>query len=310
MEFRRHITFCRTYMDDSGMPEWPRGSRRAVCFRFDSFVTERDFVMHMLHNPSEFEPYFDAPPLHLRHVITAPTGQGTDPPLDAIEFSRWVSSNDPDHADLREEWRNGDLGAITRSLILDGVFRLSATFPVYDDESTKNFCKYIVENRFNGFQHKDALIVFSAYAVPPHPDFPAPETTTHRGTLYQPHPLARPISNPFAADAAAVDDDGAASARYAETIEAARPASPAGTGVGSSQSSEDDGEQRDGVLDDAVPEALPDSDDEQAIPHHGPEYFPQQALRRISDELFDVRQEMPEAVYVRLSNSLKRRLGE
>lgn len=286
MEFRRHITFCRTYKDDSGMPEWPRGSRRAVCFRFDNFVTERDFVMHMMHNPAEFEPYFDAPPLHLRHVITAPTGQGTDPPLDAIEFFRWVRSDHADHASTRSEWRNDDLGAITRSLIVDNAFRLSATFPIHDDASIANFCKWIVERRFNGFQHKDAAMRFSAFAVTPHTDFSASATTIHRGTLHRPHPLAN-----------------------AETIEAPRPASPAGTEVGSSQPSEDEAED-DADYDDAVPEAQTDSDDEQAIPHRDPEHFPQRALRRISDELFDVRQEMTEAVYVRLSNSLKRRLGE
>lgn len=329
MEFRRHITFCRTYKDDSGMPEWPRGSRRAVCFRFDSFVTERDFVMHMLHNPSEFEPYLDAPPLHLRHVITAPTWQGTAPPLDTIEFSRWVRSDHADHASIRSEWRNDDLGAITRSLIVDNAFRLSATFPIYDDASIANFCRWIVERRFNGFQHKDAAIRFSAFAVPPHTDFSAPATTTHRGNLYQPHPLARPISNPFAADAAAVDDDGAV-----------RPASPAGNEVGNSDNSESEPEpddvlsvseqegdaEGDASDDEGVPQPDPDPDPEpqpqpdddddwgegavEVLQHRGPEYFPQRALRRISDELFDVRQEMPEAVYVRLSNSLKRRLGE
>jgi len=318
MEFRRHITFCRTYMDSSGMPEWPRGSRRAVSFRFDSFVTERDFVTHMMHNPAEFAPYFAAPPLHLRHVVTAPTLRGTRP-YDAIEFSRWVSSNDPDHANLREEWRNGDIGAITRSLILDGAFRLSATFPVYDDESTKNFCKYIVENRFNGFEHKDAFIVFSAYAVPPHPDFPAPETNAHRGIQYQPaHPMARHISNPFAVADPAVNNNNAA-----------RPASPAGTDAGSiSEQSEDVQEDEaeipeadDDSDDDAVPEPDPDPEPVDLFGDNGDvplssraaqqaDPFAHAALRRISDELFDVRQEMPEAVYVRLSNSLKRRLGE
>ena len=40
--------------------------------------------------------------------------------------------------------------------------------------------------------------------------------------------------------------------------------------------------------------------------------FEELRLRHHADlaELFEVRQEMPEAVYVRLSNSLKRRLGE
>ena len=316
MEFRRHITFCRTYTDNSGMPEWPRGSRRAVSFRFDSFVTERDFVMHMMHNPAEFTPYFEAPPLHLRHVLTAPTLRGTMP-YDAIEFSRWVSSNDPDQASIRSEWRNDDIGALTRSLIVDGAFRVSATFPVYDDASIANFCRWIVERRFNGFEHKDASVAFSAYAVRPHPD-DAPLTNAHRrGTYQPPHPLARSISNPFAVGAAA-----------AENNNAARPASRAGTEVGSSSSepSENEAEGEEEIPeaddDDAIPEPDPDPepqpqpDDDwdeepvEVLQPRGPEYFPQQALRRISDELFDVRQEMPEAVYVRLSNSLKRRLGE
>ena len=322
MEFRRHITFCRKYDDDSGLPEWPRGSTRAVCFRFDTFVTERDFVMHMLHNPEEFAPYLDAPPLRVRHVSTAPTTNGGARAHDAIEFFRWVSPSHADHAAIRSEWRNDDFGAITRSLTVDGAFRLSATFPVHDDTSIENFCRWIVERHFNGFQHKDATILFSAYAVPPHPDFPGPEPVAHRGTLYQPHPLARSISNPFAV-AAAADDDEAAS------VAPAVPASPAGTAIGSSSSEPSEDEAED---EEAIPEADEDSDDD-PIPEPADLFgdsssssnnnnnnnneaalqadpFPQQALRRISDELFDVRQEMPEAVYLRLSNSLKRRLGE
>ena len=323
MEFRRHITFCRNYTDDSGMPEWPRGSRRAVCYRFDSFVTECDFVMHMMHNPAEFQPYFDASPLHVRHVITAPTGQGTGP-HDAIQFSRWVASDHADNASIRSEWRNDDVGAMTRSLTVDGAFRICATFPVHDDASIANLCRWILERRFNGFQHKDALILFSAYAVPPHPD-DAPATNAHRGTLYQPHPLARPISNPFSIAAANAEHNNAV----------VRPASPAGTVVGSSSGSEPSEDEAEG--EEEIPEAEEDDDNEvegeEEIPEADPDPepiesfvdnndddnngaaqqadpFPQQALRRISDELFDVRQEMPEAVYVRLSNSLKRRLGE
>ena len=313
MEFRRHITFCRTYMDHSGMPEWPRGSRRAVSFRFDTFVTERDFVMHMMHNPAEFTPYFEAPPLHVRHVVTAPTLRGTRP-YDAIEFFRWVSSNDPDHASIRSEWRNDDLGALTRSLIVDGAFRVGATFPVYDDASIANFCRWIVERRFNGFVHKDATVLFSAYAVPPHPD-DVPETTNdHRGITYRPpHPLARSISNPFVV--------------AAENNNAARPASPAGTVAdvsdaelsepepddAESVSEQEGGANSDSDLEEAEEEAeapIVPAPELQVVDDPEANSFPQRALRRISDELFEVRQEMPEAVYVRLSNSLKRRLGE
>lgn len=328
--FHRHLTFKRMYRDDSGMPEWPRGSTRATSYRFDNRESMIKLVSRMVHNPGEFKPYFDdiTPPLMVRVMTGDPGDPGVLPGnfRDSLQFSRMLHPQNPgDFDSLAVETYRGYPGAIKFDAPHSPYVNLSLMFAVHNDDDRYEFAKWIEAHEFLGLINGQTAVYFTSHLLPPAvsvEDNPALAPANWSAFRTAPERIPDRSHNPFAPGG-----------------RVPRPVSPTVTVVSAGQSedgdadnvndnrsgsdpSDDEGSEVPQPLpdsdDDVVPEADDDSDDdavpipraEDILPHRGPEYFPQQALRRISDELFDVRQEMPEGVYMRLSNSLKRRIGE
>lgn len=259
----RAILFRRAYNDDSGMPDYPQGSTRCEVIPFDTDAQKFFLAQRIIHHPEELEPYLTGPIKSVRVF-----GHGVDP-FRAVEFSMSTKLND--------ELRDTDVPRYvnhidSRGRAADHDHEVSMTFDVSNHGAKLELVRWIEAKLFHAFVHTDAAIYYTAITkVAERPRVSPPFSAAH--------PMAVPISNPFAvataaASAGATDDDASDESRLQPVVD-----------------DDDDDEEWDDELRPPVP--VPNGD--------------AQMLRRVSDELFAVQQQMPEGVYVRLSNALKRR---
>jgi len=269
----RAILFRRAYNDDSGMPEYPRGSTRCDVIPFDTEVEKFFLVNRIIDHPEDLEPYLIGPIKSVRVF-----GHGVYD-YHAVEFAMSTKLNDA----LRDTDVPRYVNHIdSRGRAADHDHEVSMTFDVSHNEAKLELARWIEAKLFHAFVHTDAAIYYTAITKVAEPPGVSPPFSAA-------HPMAVPISNPFAPGGRVPNA-------------AAQPA-PADDesddgGIPPPVVNDDDGE-----WDDELPPPVP-------VPAREPvgeSDTDAQMLRRVSDELFAVQREMPDQVYLRLSNALKRR---
>ena len=270
---QRAILFRRAYNDDSGLPDNLYGSTRTEVIPFDTDAQKFFLVQRIIDHPEDFEPYLIGP---IKSARVFPRG---DDPYNAVEFAMSTK--------LTDELRDIDVPRYVNHIdptdrAADHDHEVSMTFNVSHHEAKLELVRWIEAKLFHAFVHTDAAIYYTAITNVTERPRVSPAYHTNRS-------MAVPISNPFAV---------------------AAPAQPAPAQPAPSDNESDDSGIP--VPDDDDDDDGWDNDELQPLPPPVPVPVRQpdgdaQMLRRISDELFAVQREMPEGVYVRLSNALKRR---
>jgi len=270
----RAILFRRAYNDDSGLPDYLYGSTRTEVIPFDTDVQKFFLVQRIIDHPEDLAPYLIGP---IKSVRVFPHG---DDPYNAVEFAMSTK--------LTDELRDIDVPRYVNHIdptdrAADHDHEVSMTFNVSHHAAKLELVRWIEAKLFHAFVHEDAAIYYTAITnVTERPRFRPP---------YRPaHPMAVPISNPFAV---------AAPAQPAPAQPAPADNESEDSGIPPPVAADDDDDDDDGWDNDEL-QPVP-------VPVPGQDITDSQMLRRISDELFAVQQEMPDQVYVRLSNALKRR---
>ena len=256
----RAILLRRAYNDDSGMPDYPRGSTRCEVIPFDTDAQKFFLVQRIIDHPEDLEPYLIGP---IKSARVFRHGQDS---YHAVEFAMATKLND--------ELRDTDVPRYvnhidSRGRAADHDHEVSMTFDVSHHAAKLELARWVEAKLFHAFVHTDAAIYYTAITkVAERPGVDGPVV---------------PISNPFAPGGRVPNAAAPAPAPAADNDASDEPRQRAVVG-------DDDWDDDDVPLPPPVP--VPSGDE--------------MMLRRISDELFAVQQEMPEGVYVRLSNALKR----
>ena len=308
----RAILFRRVYNDDSGMPEYPQGSTRSEVIPFDCDAHKFSLVNRIIDHPELLEPYLLGPiqSVRLRRHGDPQTRQG-------LEFAMSTK--------LSDELRDKDVPRYANHIDAPGGaaehdHEVSMTFDVSHHAAKIELALWIEAKLFHAFVHPDAAIYYTAITnVTEHPGYSPPYRAAH--------PMAVPISDPFGvaapAAAPAPANPPAPSNQFAADSDNNDDNLPDAAVI---QEIVDDQEERvaaavnaDSDDDSGIPQPDPDSDEDDdewgeadPVPLASAESSAgaetdAQMLRRVSDELFAVQQEMPDQLYLRLSNALKRR---
>ena len=285
----RAIVFKRVYENDSGGPEYQRGSTRAEVVSFETLYQKRLLAKKIVNEPGFFAPYLAGSICRLRVV------PGEAMPYAAVEFSRSVAIN--------EQLRDTEMPLYETHIEARGRNNethkdISMTFDVSGEAELLNLALWVEAKLFDAFVHPNATIRYTAITATREPSPVSPP-------YHVVHGLANRISPPFVTSAATFP--------FYSPNNGAHNNGAHNNGAHNNTNEVDDDDD-----DDSLPRPEVDDDDlDTGI--HPPVATPRvsatdngglELIRRVSDELFEVRHHMPEAAYLRLSNALKRDYDE